>query len=280
MNESFRDKVVAITGAARGIGETLVREFLRQGARVVAMDRSWDGTSSLHTDLLRSGSLALSCDITSDAEVDAAYGLVIDRFDGVDVLINNAAMRQRDFYPETGASAVLDTEDCHWERMYQVNVVGSLKVIRRFVRPMIKQGHGSVINVSANGSLTHQVGTGVHRGNHPGLLNQPYDATKAAFTSLSFYLAEELKPSNVAVNIIFPGPTRTTGSEQMSEGRARLGLRMGLLESDHVVPVCLYLARQTGSDLSGQAFDVVPWNAANAERLAATRDNEAPLSAA
>jgi NAD(P)-dependent dehydrogenase (short-subunit alcohol dehydrogenase family) len=262
MDKTFHGKVVAITGAARGIGEALVREFIRQGAQVVALDRSWDGTSALHAEIVRAGSLALSCDITSDAQVDAAYAQAIGRFGRIDVLINNAAMRQRDFYPATGASAVLDTEDHHWERMYQVNVVGSLKVIRRFIQPMLRERTGSIINVSANGSLTHAAGPGVSTGNHPGLLNQPYDATKAAFTSLSFYLAEEVKASNVAVNIVFPGPTRTTGSEDMTQGRERLGLKMSLLDPSHVLPVCLFLAGETAATTTGRAFDVVPWNSA------------------
>lgn len=269
MAHSLQGKVVVITGAARGIGESLSRACLAHGMRVVALDRSWDNTSALRDELLALGALPLSCDITQDSEIDAAHAQAMARFGTVDVLINNAAMRQRDFYPDSGACTVLGTQDSHWERMYQVNVVGSLKVIRRFIQPMLAQRSGSVINVSANGSLTHDLGGGVSAGNHPHLMNQPYDATKAAFTSLSFYLAEEVKAQNVAVNVIFPGATRTTGSDDLAEGRAKLGFFSDLLAPEHVVPVCLYLAAQDGAGVTGQAFDVVPWNAAQA-RSAAT----------
>jgi 1,1a-dihydroxy-1-hydro-9-fluorenone dehydrogenase len=170
-------------------------------------------------------------------------------------------MRQRDFYPVSGACAVLDTEDSHWERMYAVNVVGTLKLTRRFIRPMLAQRSGSIINVSANGSLTLPVAPGVSQGNHPGLLNQPYDASKAALTSMSFYLAQEVKPHNVAVNVIFPGPTRTTGSDELTPGRAALGLKMELLDAAHLLPVCLMLAAADASS-TGRAYDVVAWNAA------------------
>src|SRR5439155_10101256 len=140
--------------------------------------------SSWHAELRAAGALILACDITADAELDAACDAALARFGRIDMLINNAAMRQRDLYPRAGACAVLDTDDADWERMFRVNVVGTLKVTRRFIRPMLAQRSGSVINISANGSLTHAVGEGVAIGNHPGLLNQPYDATKAALTSM------------------------------------------------------------------------------------------------
>ena len=266
MASSLEGKVVAITGAARGIGEHLARACLAQGMGVIAMDRSWDSSATAFRDEIEAaGALALSCDITQDVGIDQSLALALARFGTIDVLINNAAMRQRDFYPDDGASTVLDTEDTHWERMFQVNVVGTLKVIRRFIQPMLRQRSGSIINVSANGSLTHDLGGGVFAGNHPHLKNQPYDATKAAFTSMSFYLAEEIRERNVAVNVIFPGATRTTGAEDMADGRARLGFFAELLPPDHVLPVCLYLAAQDASPVTGKAFDVVSWNAAQAQ---------------
>ncbi len=264
MKPVWDKKVIVITGAARGIGEALAHEFLRQGATVIALDRDWNETTSAYHDFMRAGAVPISCDITKDEQVDLAYKLAIDRFGTVDVLFNNAAMRQRDLYPLTGASSVLETKDSHWHAMIQVNLMGTLKVIRRFIQPMLHNQTGSIINVSANGSLTHVLSEGVSVGNHPGLMNQPYDATKAALTSLSFYLAEEVKASNVAVNVVFPGPTRTTGSEDLSEGRKSLGLNMTLLDASHVLPICLRLAAETGSGITGQAFDVVLWNSANA----------------
>lgn len=259
---SLRGRVFVVTGAARGIGESLSRAFLERGALLVAMDRQWDQASPWYRQLRAQDALPLSCDITSDRQVDAAFDVAMARFRRIDVLVNNAAMRQRDLYPVAGASAVLDTHDSHWERMFAVNVIGTLKVTRRFIRPMLAQRSGSVVMVSANGSLTHAVAPGVAEGNHPGLLNQPYDASKAALTSLSFYLADEVKPHNVAVNVIFPGATRTTGSDELTPGREALGLKMQLLDAQHLLPICLKLAQADGND-TGRAYDVVPWNAAN-----------------
>jgi 1,1a-dihydroxy-1-hydro-9-fluorenone dehydrogenase len=261
MNQIFSNKVVAISGAARGIGASLSREFLRLGAKVVALDRQWDPADSFHAELSRNESaLPLSCDITSQIDVDNACATAISKWQTVDVLINNAAMRQRDFYPDNGASAVLATEDWHWDRMFAINVTGTLRLTRAFIRPMLEQASGSIINVSANGSVTIDEGHGVYSGSHPHLLNQPYDATKAALTSMSFYLAAEVKARHVAVNVVFPGPTRTTGSDEMAEGRRRIGAPLStLLDPCHLFPVMLYLAGQ--NDVTGRAFDARNWRA-------------------
>jgi NAD(P)-dependent dehydrogenase (short-subunit alcohol dehydrogenase family) len=259
--------VVVITGAARGMGRAYAQAFLEHGARVVGLDRAWDLTAPL-TAGRRSASaepapLMIEGDVTSDADVASALARTLERFGTVDVLINNAALRQRDLYPPHGAAAVLDTLDEHWQRMFEVNVVGVLKVIRQFVKPMQRQQRGSIVNISSNGSVLPAVADqpGVWRGLHPGFRNQPYDAAKAALTSLSVYLADELRPDGIAVNVVFPGGTRTTGSDEMAAGRRALGMPIGaLLRPEHVVPLVLHLAAQDARGETGQVFDAVQWN--------------------
>src|SRR5436305_537 len=108
----MRDRVVVITGAARGMGRAYTRAFVERGARVVAADRSWLGADDFRAELETSGAaLVVECDITDRDAIGRAYTETLQRFGTVDVLINNAAMRQRDFYPVAGASAVLDTVD-------------------------------------------------------------------------------------------------------------------------------------------------------------------------
>jgi NAD(P)-dependent dehydrogenase (short-subunit alcohol dehydrogenase family) len=171
-------------------------------------------------------------------------------------------MRQRDLYPPHGASAVLDTEDVDWQRMFEVNVFGVLKVIRAFVQPMLAQGSGgSIVVISSGGGVGRLVEEGVWVGRNPSFRNQPYEASKAAVTSMSFSLAAELKSDNVAVNAVFPAGTRTTGSDEMVAGRAELGIRVSqLLRPEHVVPVVLFLATQRADGVTGQAIDAVQWN--------------------
>ena len=252
-------RVVVVTGAARGMGQAYVRAFLERGARVVGLDRAWD-----ENDLGRAPAgevLPLTCDVTDSAAITRAFDSAMARFGTVDVLINNAALRQRDLYPPHGAAGVLETTDADWQRMFDVNVFGALKIIRQFVRPMLDQGRGSIVNISSGGSVGQAVSEGVWQGRNPGFRNQPYDASKAALTNLSFYLAAELQPRNIAVNVVFPAGTRTTGSDAMVAGRAALGIGMArLLRPEHVVPLVLHLAVQDGSGDTGRAFDAPHWN--------------------
>jgi NAD(P)-dependent dehydrogenase (short-subunit alcohol dehydrogenase family) len=258
--EDMLGRVVVVTGAARGMGQAYTQAFLERGASVVGLDRSWDGVrgqSSVHA-------LMLTCDVTDPGDVAAACAKTLERFGTVDVLINNAAMRQRDLYPPHGAAAVLDTLDEHWQRMFEVNVLGVLKVIRQFVQPMQRQGRGSIVNIASGGSVGTQTEDGVWVGRNPAFRNEPYDASKAALTNMSFFLADELKPHGIAVNVVFPGGTRTTGSDEMLAGRKALGIQVSpLLKPEHVLPLVLHLSRQDARGETGKAFDAVQWNASH-----------------
>ncbi|HEY1292048.1 MAG TPA: SDR family oxidoreductase, partial [Chloroflexota bacterium] len=242
---------------ARGMGQAYTRAFASRRAHVVGLDRAWP--ASVPPDVL-----ALTCDVTSPDDVANAFRAAMEHFGRIDVLVNNAAMRQRDLYPPHGAAAVLETSQADWQRMFEVNVFGVLNVIRHFVRAMINQRRGSIINISSGGSVGRPSDTepGMWMGRNPAFRNQPYDASKAALTNMSFYLAEELRPSNIAVNVVFPAGTRTTGSDEMVAGRAAQGIRVApLLRPEHVVPLVLHLAVQDATGLTGRAIDAVVWNA-------------------
>ena len=98
------------------------------------------------------GGLPLLMDVTDSRAIDAAYAAVIERFGTVDVLVNNAGMRQRDLYPPHGRVTTLETSDADWERMFAVNVFGALKVTRRFIQPMLERQRGSIITCAAAAS--------------------------------------------------------------------------------------------------------------------------------
>jgi len=254
-------KVVVITGAARGMGAAYVRGFLAEGARVVAADLGWDGVEAFRAEVEAVGGLPLVMDITDNRTIDAAFAAVIERFSTVDVLVNNAGMRQRDLYPPHGRVTTLETSDADWERMFAVNVFGTLKVTRRFIQPMLERRRGSIINVCSSGILAHAHGGG-YKALRPNSREMPYMASKAALATLGFYLADEVKAQNVAVNLILPGHTRTTGSDEQTRLRAAMGAANApkMLVPEHVVPLVLYLASRDASQVTGTLFDVVQWN--------------------
>jgi 1,1a-dihydroxy-1-hydro-9-fluorenone dehydrogenase len=256
------DRVVVITGAARGMGAAYTRGFLDAGARVVATDRSWDPTDSFGQELRRNPSaLVLDMDVTSRSDIEAALGATLERFGTVDVLVNNAAMRMRDLYPPHGRVTILETTDEDFKRLYNVNVFGALEVIRHFIKPMIAQRRGSIISVVSSGSLFHSHGGG-YVALRPDSREQPYMSSKAALANITFYLAADVKQHNVAANIVVPGHTRTTGFDEQNRARLAQGQAAGPapVVPEHMLPLVLTLAAQDASGISGKMFDVVTWN--------------------
>jgi 1,1a-dihydroxy-1-hydro-9-fluorenone dehydrogenase len=202
---ALKDRVVVITGGARGMGRAYTEAFLAAGAKVVATDRSWHGVTALDAALTAGGKnlLALDMDVTNTEQIDKAYQAAIERFGTADVLVNNAATRQRDLFPPTGRVTTLETKDSDWEKSFGVNVFGALKVTRRFIKPMIEKRRGSIINTVSSGILHHSHGGG-YTALRPNSREMPYQSSKAALATMSFYLADEVKQHNVAVNIVIP----------------------------------------------------------------------------
>ena len=134
-------KVVVITGAARGMGRAYVEGFLEKGSKVVALDRSWrptglsgdkDDTFSNSLDN-REDVLKMNFDISDDEQIQDALDTTVKKFGTVDVLINNASLRQLDLYAPTGFAKILDTTHEDFVRMFDVSFFGTVKVTRAFM---------------------------------------------------------------------------------------------------------------------------------------------------
>ena len=123
---------------------------------MAAADKTWEGADEFRKQLESSGrGMAITMDVTDDAQLDAAYASVTQRFGTTDILVNNAALvSETQFYP-TGRVKTLDTKDSDWETMFKVNTFGVMKAIRRFVRPMLEKKRGSIVNVVSSGVLTN-----------------------------------------------------------------------------------------------------------------------------
>ena len=255
---TLEGKVVLVTGGARGMGREYVRGFLKQGTKVIATARSWtpSGISGDDVDFfaeVRDNPNVLTevMDLTLDSHIRRVFEHSIERFGTIDVIVNNAAMRPRDIYAPTGQTTILDTEISDWWRIFDTNVFGTFRVVKAFVRPMIEKRSGSIINVSSTGPGPHS-------------LEGPYQPSKAAMTTMSQYLAHELKPYNIAVNVLLPGFTRTTGSDEQSAARVAAGggvpPALRRLRADSGVPLALHLAQQDAGGETGGAFNVARWN--------------------
>ena len=258
--EALQGRVVVITGAARGMGKAYAEGFLASGAKVVAMDKSWSGSDELRAKVEDAGSLALEVDVSNGAQVDAAYQTTMEKFGTVDVLINNAALVTPSLTP-TGKRTLLETTDEDWDLMLGVNLLGTLRMIRRFIQPMLEKKSGSIINVVSSGILNFSRGGGF-TALRPWSQEMPYQATKAAVAAMSFYLAEEVKQDNVAVNILIPGHSRGAWFDGTMRARMAVGIHPGIppVVPEHIVPIAQYLACQDGHGVTGKMFPVMDWN--------------------
>jgi NAD(P)-dependent dehydrogenase (short-subunit alcohol dehydrogenase family) len=261
---SITGKVVLVTGAARGMGRAYVRGFLDAGARVIAADRRWapsgvssDDVAFDHELVGNPNVLVEVMDICIDAHIQQVYAAALDRFGTVDVIVNNAGLRQRDLYPPHGSVTTLETTVGDWQHMFDTHVFGTLRVIQQFVQPMLANRRGSIISVASDG----------YTGWRPQSREMPYQAAKAGMVTMALYLAHELKPHNIAVNVLLPGHTRTTGSDEQEAERRRMSQQQGLpmrrpirLRPEHVLPLALHFAEQDANGETGQVTRALEWS--------------------
>lgn len=259
-------QVVVITGGARGIGKVLAQAMLRAGAKVACGDVSWKGADEFRDQLSGSAnSLALDMDITSDESVQAAYSAVLQHFGRVDTLINNAGLVSETLFAPKGHVPTLETTSEDWERMFGVNVFGTVRVVQAFAPAMIDQGRGSIVNVVSSGVLMESLGGGYFAA-RPWTTEMPYQASKSALTTLTFYLAEELKRSRIAANAFMPGHTRASWFDDTARAVSAEGRIYALrpMAPQHVVPLVLFLAAQAspefGEPATGRLYHVPDWN--------------------
>lgn len=183
------NKVVLITGGARGIGKAIALELGKQGYDIVINYLSSKKEAEILKDKIIKDygvrCIAIQCDVSKEYEVDKMISTIEAKLGGVDILINNAAIDLSNLFHLKNAEEFRKTLD--------VNVVGAFNCSKRVYRHMIDQEYGRIINVSStNGINTY----------YPMCID--YDASKAALISMTHNLAFEFAPY-VNVNCIAPG---------------------------------------------------------------------------
>ena len=184
-------RVVLVTGGNRGIGLACARRFADAGERVAVTFRS----KPPDDDRL----LALSCDVSSTKEVDAAFEEIESRWGPVEVLVSNAGMTRDGLLMRM-------TEDAFTE-VVDTNLVGAYRVARRATGPMLRARRGRMIFMSSVVALSGA----------PGQVN--YAASKAGLVGLARSLARELASRGITVNVVSPGPVETDMTAVLSDAR-------------------------------------------------------------
>lgn len=187
---SFKNKVVVVTGAASGIGEAISRRFARDGVRLGLLDQDETAVEAFAEELRAVGveAVGLGCDVSCEEECEQAIGVVIQRYGGVDVLVNNAGITQR--------SAFVDTETSVYRRVMEVNFFGSLYCTKAAIGSLLARA-GMVIVIESLAGVAPLLGrTG-------------YCASKHALHGLFTSLRAELRGRGLHVMLVCPGFVQT-----------------------------------------------------------------------
>ncbi|SHF41971.1 NAD(P)-dependent dehydrogenase, short-chain alcohol dehydrogenase family [Loktanella atrilutea] len=179
------DKSALITGSARGIGRGFAERYISEGATVAIADINMDAAQATARDL-GDRAYAVQLDVTDQSSIDAAISTVVDKVGKLDILINNAALFD--------AAETVDITRASYDKLYAVNVAGTLFTMQAAARQMIAQGHGGkIINMAS------QAG----RRGEPLVL--VYCSTKAAVISMTQSAGLNLIKHGINVNAIAPG---------------------------------------------------------------------------
>jgi NAD(P)-dependent dehydrogenase (short-subunit alcohol dehydrogenase family) len=188
----LKGKVVIITGASEGLGKATAMKFAQCGARVAMCARRPDVLDGAAKDVQKATGaevFALSTDVTKQSEVEKFVGEVIDRWGGVDVLLNNAGTSQ--------AAGFLDVSDETWQYDFDLKVMGAVRFARLVIPSMKKRGGGAIINLTTIGGKT------------PLPKALPTSLTRAAGINLTKSLSKEYATDNIRVNTICVGVVKS-----------------------------------------------------------------------
>lgn len=193
LRQRLHGKRALITGGGGGIGAAAARLFCAAGASVMLVDASAEALERTAADIAAQIPDAqvqtLVANVSDPEQAERAVQLVADRFDGMDVLVNNAAMRNY--------SALADVTPDEWHAMIDVNLVGTSNYCKAALPLLRASGRGSIVNVSSCYAVTGRKGMGL------------YDATKAGMLAMTRTLAFEEAAHGVRANAICPGSTLT-----------------------------------------------------------------------
>jgi len=239
----FENQIAIVTGAGRGIGESIARRLASEGARVACVSRSEANSAKVAEAILAAhpgAARAYAVDVADRGAVLATAEKILADFGRVDILVNNAGVTR------DGLAMRMSEED--WDVVIDTNLKGAFNFIQGVMRPMVKQRAGRIINISSVAGLMGNAG------------QANYAASKAGLIGLTKTLARELAGRNITVNAVAPGFIKTDMTEILPEA-----VKTGVLSAiplgrfgdpEDIAAAVAFLASSEARFITGQTLTV------------------------
>jgi len=251
-------RTALITGGAGGIGRAMAHALATDGFNTVLFDidpqGAKEGAAEISERFADDRVLAISGDVSDERACGNAVASCIDRFGGVDVLINNAGIGVSSIRPdaERNHPGIEEIDRALWDRFFAVNVTGPLLMTRAAIPDMRNRGWGRVVNNTTSFFTMLRV--------------LPYGASKAALESMSAVWAKELESSGITVNVLVPGGPTDTPFISDDAGIPR----EKMLKPTVMGPPIRWIASTASNGVTGQRFVAASWDASLDAAQAAT----------
>ncbi len=238
-------RVALVTGASRGIGESIARALAAAGAQVIVSSRKLEACEAVAASIREAGdeATALACHIGELADIDRAFEAVARDHGRLDILVNNAATN-----PHFGPITAIDP--AAFQKTVDVNIRGCFFMSQAAAKLMARGGGGSIVNVaSINGVI-------------PGPLQGVYSITKAAVIAMTKAFARECAAQGIRVNALLPGLTDTKFAAALTRNPAVLDKVLPhipmnrVAQPDEMAGAVLYLVSPAASYTTGVALNV------------------------
>lgn len=249
MNQSenitdLSNKTAVVIGGTSGLGRAIALGLARSGANVIAAGRREELVEEVCAEIEKAGrkTLRQTVDVSSRESIDALRDAVIEKFEGVDILVNAAGRTAKN--PTAGVS------ESEWQAILDTNLNGTLRACQSFYEPLKKSGAGKIVNVASLASFVafHEVAA--------------YGASKAAVLALTKSLGCEWARDGICVNALVPGVFPTELNEKLLNGTERgreILMRTPMKRfgrAEEIVGAAVFLASDAASFITGQTIAV------------------------